>query len=200
MRALVLTALMAGCAGPAAPAPSATVARWLAANAHDDPHAAYPLLADSVRRATPEKEFAARWRTTVEERRGQAAALGPLAAREHAEARFPDGRTEPLARDPEGWRLLAPRPLAAGAATPEEAVRRFAAALEQHDFDGLLALLADPLRSIVERELADRLTRVRDSLNKEIKIDGAHARIRFDQRYYLDLTQENGRWRISDFN
>jgi hypothetical protein len=199
MRAWLLTVLAAGCVAHL-PAPSTTVARWVAANGSDDPHAAYQLLSEPLRRAISEREFVAEWRATVDERRAQAAALGPLAAHEFAEARFSDGRTQALAHEPTGWRLLSPRPLAAGAATPEEALRRFAASLEQHDFDGLLSLLAEPLRSIVEHELSDRLARLRESLAKEIRVDGAHARIRFDERYYLDLIQENGRWRISDFN
>ena len=53
---------------------------------------------------------------------------------------------------------------------------------------------------MLERELSDRLARLKSALQKEIQVDGTHARIRLDERYYLELKQENGRWRVSDFN
>jgi hypothetical protein len=195
--------LAVGCARGAGPAPTTAVRAWLAAQGRDDPAAGYQLLAGGVRRTLPPAEFAARWRSLAEERKAQTAALSPLATRppaERASAHFLDGREADLVREPGGWRLTGPRIASAGAASPEDAVRLFAEALEHHDLDGLLELLADPLRSQVERELADRLSRVKTSLHKEIQVDGDRARIRLDERYYLELSRENGRWRVSDFN
>jgi hypothetical protein len=96
--------------------------------------------------------------------------------------------------------LAAPRIASSGAASPEDAVLRFREALEHHDLDGLLDLMADPLRGQLERELTDRLQRLKASLHKEIEVNDNKARLRFDDRYYLDLVRENGRWRVSDFN
>jgi hypothetical protein len=198
----LLAIVAGGCARGAGPAPNTAVKAWLQAASRDDPRAAYQLLAASLRRKLSEEEFTNRWRASAEERKTQATALGPLATRppvERGRALWSDGRQAELVRDG-GWRLTTPRIAAGGAPSPEEAVRRFAEALERHDLDGLLDLLADPLRSLVERELADRLTRLKTALNKEIQVDGKRARIRLDERFYLELRQEGGRWRVSDFN
>src|SRR5207249_1020041 len=101
---------------------------------------------------------------------------------------------------PGGWKLASPRVSAIGAGSPDEAVRHFADALERHDLDGLLDLLADPLRGILERELSERLFRIKSALHKEIEVEGGRARIRLDDRYFLELKQDGGRWRVSDFN
>jgi hypothetical protein len=202
MSRLWICLLLVGCGHGTGPGPHSIVRAWLDAGAKDDARAAYRLLAERVRKGVPEDEFVARWRATSEERKSQATALGPLATRppvERARALWSDGRQAELVRDG-GWRLTTPRIAAGGAGSPEEAVRRFAEALEHHDLDGLIDLLADPLRSLVERELADRLSRLKTALTKEIQVDGKRARIRLDERFYLELKQEGGRWRVSDFN
>ncbi len=201
-RRLLVICLVAGCArGGAGITPISAVHGYLAAK--DDPHVAYRLLSEKLRRSISEPDFAARWRQTAEERKSQVAALGPLGtkpATERARATWSDGREAALVFDPTGWRMAAPRIATSGAASPEEAVRRFAEAFEHHDLDGLLDLMADPLRSLVERELADRIGRLKTAVHKEIQVDGPHARLRFDDRFYLDLRLENGLWRVSDFN
>jgi hypothetical protein len=193
--------VIAGCTRAQGPAPATAVKAWLACR--DDAHAAYSLLSRSVRSHITEQEFAARWRANDSERRAQAAALGPLPGRpptEQARAAWLDGRAAELVHDPEGWRLSSPRVSPAGAGSPEEAVRQLTEALARHDLDSLLDLMSDPLRSLVERELADRLSRLKSSSQKEIQVDGERARLRLDERYYLELRREGGRWRIADFN
>jgi hypothetical protein len=74
-------------------------------------------------------------------------------------------------------------------------------ALDARDFDAVLRILADPLRSSLEGALSDRLEKLRASLKKGgIESTGDHARIRYDSRYHIDLIQENGRWHVRDFN
>jgi hypothetical protein len=175
----------------------------LAAGSRDDPHAAYRLLSKSTREGLTEPEFVSHWRATTEERKSQLAALAPSRPHpptEHARGLWSDGRQAELTRQPDGWKLASPRISANGAASPEDAVRHFAEALQHHDLDGLLGLLADPLRGMLERELSERLSRIKSALQKEIEVDGSRARIRLDEHYYLELKQENGRWKVSDFN
>jgi hypothetical protein len=201
---LPLALLVVGCARAALPDPSVALRQYLAASVHDEPRAAWAGLSDELRRRIPEREFAERWRATALERRAQAeAAREPLAAygaAQTAELHLADGRTLTLVRESAGWRLAAARPREPGGASPEEAVRRFAQALEAHDFDGVMQLLGDPLRGIIERELADRLARLKATAAKGVKVDGDRARIRFDDRYFIDLKRENGQWRVADFN
>jgi hypothetical protein len=195
--------LLAGCAHPTLPRPDGTLRAYAAAVARDDPHTAWQLLAGPVRARVSEERFAEEWRASVAERTAQAELVKQAASRgrvtEAASLRG-DNWSVPLVRDPPGWRLASPRRSPLGAATPEEAVRRFAAALEEHNVDAILQLLADPLKTVVERELADRLARARGVVGKPVTVEGDHARVHFDQRYHIDLIRENGQWRIADFN
>ena len=112
-----------------------------------------------------------------------------------------DGRAWPLVREADRWRVAAVHPLEPGGDTPEDALRRLVAALDARDFDAVVALLAEPLRSTVEQALADRVARLKAALRRgPIEASGNTARLRYDPRYHLDLVQENGRWRIADFN
>jgi hypothetical protein len=194
---------MLGCArGPGSPSAEGLRA-WLTAQAHDDPRAGYRMLSYELQRTLSPEQFAARWRASAEERRAQTAALASLAtqpAEERATGLWADGAEAKLVRETAGWRMSTARITSSGAASPEDAILRFTAALERHDLDGLLDLIGDPLRTQVERELMERLQRLKGALHKEIQVNDNRARLRLDERYYLDLTRENGRWRVSDFN
>ena len=203
MSRLLVCALLLGCAPRGGTPPAAGLKAWLAAEARDDPRAGYRTLSRELRRTLGPDEFAARWKASAEERKAQAAALGPIATRapeEKARGLWADGSEAKLVREAGGWRIVSPRISSGGAASPEDAVLRFTEALERHDLNGLLDLMADPLRSQVERELMDRLVRLKAALHKEIQVNDTKARLRLDERYYLDLTRENGRWRVSDLN
>jgi hypothetical protein len=202
-------ALLAAASCARAPEPrsdSTTVlGLFAAASARNDPHAAYQLLSTTTRAQRSETDFAAQWKASARELASQerrmrvVAAAGPLPR--HAEIHFADGRTLALTRDAEGWRLMAVRPSDTDASSPQEALRRFVDALESHDFDALLRLLAEPLRGTVEQALGERLEHLRRAVRSGgIETSGDHARLRYDSRYHLDLVRENGQWRIADFN
>jgi hypothetical protein len=202
---LLLCVGLTGCAP--APAlkldPAGTVARYAAAIAHNDPHAAYALLSSTLREQRSEAEFTLQWKAAARELATQEQRLraqgGSLPR--HANVRLADGRAVPMSHDADGWKVSAVRPLEAEAATPEEALRRFVEALEARDFDAVLRLLADPLRATVEQALNDRLEHLRRAARGGlIETSGDRARIRYDSRYHLDLVKENGQWRIADFN
>jgi hypothetical protein len=205
MRASLLVAVvLAGCAHARAPraiAPEPTLAAWRQAIARHDPHAAYRLLSSSLRARWSENDFVVVWKAFEADLSAQEEALhGPLVVR-RATGELPDGRAWPLAHDPNGWRLTAVRPLAPGGDTPEDALRRLIAAIEERDFEALVGLLGEPLRSTLEQALAERVARLKAALRKgAIEASGNVARVRYDPRYHLDLVQENGRWRIADFN
>ncbi len=206
MRALALVAFVAaGCAHAPARSraidPEPTLAAWRDAVARNDAHAAYRLLASSLRARLSEADFTLQWKATHADLVAQQEALQSPHPLHAAAGETDDGRRWPLRRDPDGWRLAAARPIEAGGDTPEDAVRRLVVAVEARDFDAVLGLLAEPLRSTVEQALADRVGRLKAALRKgAIESNGNGARLRYDARYHLDLVQENGRWRIADFN
>jgi len=181
--------------------PEPALAAWRAAIAAHDPHAAYKLLSSSLRARASEADFVLQWKASEADLSAQQEALhGTLAVR-RASGELSDGRAWPLERDRDGWRIGATRPLEPGGDTPEDALRRLIAAVEARDFDALVGLLAEPLRQNLEQALTDRLGRLKAALRHgPIESSGTHARVRYDQRYHLDLVQENGRWRVADFN
>ena len=110
-------------------------------------------------------------------------------------------------RDADRWRVAAVHPLEPGGDTPEDALRRLVAALDARDFDALVGLLAEPLRTTLQQALDDRVARLKTALRHGgiesqggASGSGSTARLRYDTRYHLDLVQENGRWRVADFN
>ena len=178
--ALALSLLAAGCAGPASVAPASAVQAYLAAGAHDDPHAAYLLLSQAARSSLSEEDFAARWRTSAGERKAQAAELTPLVGRpatEHARALWSDGREAELVRAPPGWRL---RVAAGGRGWGRQPrgggppLRRGVGA--SHDLDGFLDLAgrsaARPVRARARRAAS------RGSKPRSIRISRSRGRAR----------------------
>jgi hypothetical protein len=196
-----------GCAHASAPRapttidPEPALVAWRQAIAHHDAPAAYRLLSTALRARTSEADFALQWKSAQADLSAQEEALAADHTLRRAAGELPDGRAWPLAHDDGAWRLAATRPLDPGGDTPEDALRRLIAALEARDFDALSALLAEPLRSTLEQALAERLARLKATVRRGgLEASGNTARIRYDSRYHLDLIQENGRWRIADFN
>lgn len=203
MRLWALAIVAAGCAHTpdARLDPQPMLRAWSDAIAHDDPHAAYQLLSAGVKSRLSEPDFLVQWKAAPAELTAQQDALRTATVARQTSALERDGRSLVVVREAGHWRLTAPRPSDEGSATPEEALRRFIAALDAHDFDALMRLLAEPLRSSVEEALSDRLEKLRITVKKGgIETGGDHARIRYDSRYHIDLIQENGRWRIRDLN
>jgi hypothetical protein len=201
--AIGLTAvLVVGCHSSRPPDPATALRAQAAALAGDDWRPAYRLLGAEIRGRLPEQDFAARWALNRAERHTTAAALlaradKPIAERAQVAA---GGVGAVLEREPAGWRLVGPRLEPPGAPTPEQALEQLLQALEDRSFDAVLHLLGEPLRATIERELATRLEKLRGAAGKGIQLQGDTARLRYDQQYFIEFKQENGQWRISDFN
>lgn len=207
MRAALLVVAMAfGCAHAPSPArptanPELALTAWRAAIAAADPRAAYRLLSSSLRARVNENDFTAQWKAAHADLAAQQQALDAPHPLRHATGELADGRAWPLVREAERWQIVAVHPLAPGGDTPDDLLRRLVAALHARDFDALLGLLAEPLRATLEQALADRVARLEATLRRgPLAATGSGARIRYDTRYHLDVVQENGRWRIADFN
>jgi hypothetical protein len=207
MRALAVVAvtlLLFGCARMprrSASDPGVLVRAWAQAIARDQPSDAWKLLTPELRARVSETDFRIAWRSALADLAAQEQAIGNRWSVRQADAELPDGRALPLAREGGLWRIAAARPIAVGGETPEDTVRRLLAAIEAHDFEAVLALLAEPLRATIEQAMGERVERLRAALRRgPLDSSGNPARIRYDARYHLDLIQENGRWRIADFN
>jgi hypothetical protein len=183
--------------------PSADLRSLADALAGHDPHAVWARLSDSTRARVPAPAFGRSWTETAAERAALAAQIR-RAVEQHAvhlaASVVSDSDVATLEQDPDGWKVATPRPSGRGAPSPDDALRRFLAALEAHDFDAFLRLLGEPLKSLVERELADRVAGLHAAAGKPLVIDGDHAHIQYDARHHVDLRRENGQWLVVDFN
>jgi hypothetical protein len=181
--------------------PEPALIAWREAIAKNDAHAAYQLLSSSLRARVSENDFALQWKAAHADLLAQEDALHAPHALHHATGELADGRAWPLVHEPDRWRVAAVHPLSPGGDTPEDVVRRLVAAVEARDFDALVGLLAEPLRETLEQALTERVARLKNSVRHgPLDASGNTARIRYDPRYHLDLIQENGRWRVADFN
>jgi hypothetical protein len=201
-RALVVLAL-AGCAHGRAPDPAPSLRSLADVMAAQDADAAWARLDRATRDRLSVAAFRAGFAASAAERADLAAALRRAADRGGVRLTARVGspaEVASLTRGDEGWRVASPRPTGKGAPTPDEALRRFVQALEARDFDAFLRLLGEPLKSLVERELTDRVSALRGALGKPVAIEGDHAHIRYDARHHLDLRRENGQWQVVDFN
>jgi hypothetical protein len=181
--------------------PTALLRAWADAIQRDQPSQAWHLLAPELRARIPETDFRLAWRSALTDLAAQQEAIAARVRVRQADAELPDGRALALAHENGLWRIAAARPVAVGGETPEDTVRRLLAAIEAHDFDALLGLMAEPLRTLIEQSMSERADRLRAALRRgPLDSSGTPARIRYDARYHLDLVQENGRWRIADFN
>ena len=214
MRPSILVAILAlgGCAHrtPSTRAPTSdpepAVTAWRQAIAKNDPQAAYQLLSAPLRLRITAEEFALQWKAAQADLSAQEEALADPHTMRRASGELTDGRAWPLVRDPDRWRIAAVHPLEPGGDTPEDTLRRLIAAVDARDFDAVLALLAEPLRTTLEQALTDRVSKLKSAVRRGgVEISGSNgtgstARLRYDARYHLDLVQENGRWRVADFN
>jgi hypothetical protein len=205
VRCALVLALAAGCARPV-PEPQSVLGSYVAALERDDPCAAWTLLARPVRIRISEAEFTRRWRESPDERRAQAARLRARLAAAGPDPRaaltFPDGSQVALVREERQWRMVSATLGDLHAATPEEALRHFVTAVESRRYDLLLGILADPLRGEVERQVRERLERLRAALDRphDLEVNGDRARFQYDPRFRIDLQRQNGEWRVYDLN
>lgn len=197
--ALALTACLAACARTPPP-PRTVLESWRAALQRDDAQAAWELLSAEERRRTALAEFRRRWEAAREERRALATALAKAPAPTLRAQITHDGRSLAVVAEGAAWRIVAPRSAEAGGATAADLLARVVAAFERHDADAVVRLFADPLRSAVERELADRLEGLRALARQPIAPDATRVRLRYGGRYYIELVKEGGTWLINDLN
>lgn len=197
--ALAALALAPACAH-SPPPPRTALESWRAALQRDDAQSAWALLSAEERRRTPLVEFRRRWEAATDERRALAAALATAPAPTLRAQVTSDGRSLAVVAEGTAWRIVAPRSAELGGATASELLARVVAAFERRDADAIVRLFADPLRSAVERELADRLEGLRTLSRQPISPDATRVRLRYGSRYFIELVKEGGSWLISDLN
>jgi hypothetical protein len=191
-----------GCGGGSG-GPSQVVDKYIAAVESNRPDLAYQLLDEEVRRRVSKSEFITRWRDARKELSHQAAMLkqvkGPTEV--HARVDYPSGLRAQLVYVDSSWKIqknVTSAPLSTP--TPADAIKAFIWAVEKRDYQAVMKLVSKSMRETIEREITDRLERLKEGLNREIEVTGNKARLRYDRRYKLELIKEGGQWKILDFD
>ncbi len=196
---LVLALVAGGCASVHRSGPAAAITDYLAAIETDQPAAAYSLLSESLRKQITEQDFTVRWKSLRPELQAQA---GPLRAAlsKGLEARAAvvsaSGVRALLAHREKQWQVEESPVGPLATRTPAETLKAFVRAVEERDFDAVMRLLAKPFRESVEKEINERISKLRQALDREIEVSGQRARLRYDPRFKLELINEDGQWKI----
>ena len=197
--------LSSSCAAPKQAGMEHTLQRYIASIEQNQPATAYSLLDESVRRQITEEEFIAKWKTLQPELKAQASQLRTVLTHKtkmqaKADVIFPSGARAKLGHYSNSWQIEEEIFGPQQAKAPVEVLRAFLNALEQRNYKNLMQLLAKSLRESIEREIAERQTRLKRALQHEIDIRGNHARLDFGSGYKLELIKEEGQWRILQLN
>ncbi len=207
-RALALLALLsAGCPPPREAGPVETLRAYVAAVRAGKLDRAYALMSAEYRRTHDRAAF--------ERALGAPASVEPLGSARvelQAEAILPGGERLPLAREGSTWRIARDPLDFYGQRTPEEALRSFARAVEQHRYEVAIRFVparyrgevtVDALRARWEgerrAELTAQLQAVRDALARGEPIElgpEEEARLQVGERKQAKLIREGGLWKI----
>lgn len=188
------------------------VEAYLAALRADDPHRAYALLSEEVRKEVSYDRFAEEWKAHATERAHQSQGLaadlaGDADLGERAKIVFPDGKTLSLHRQSGTWRLEAPLLVRTHAATPHIAVEVFAEALAARDYQGVMHILTARRRQGIGRQVdafVKSLSHHLEDQRTRISLVGKdRAELVWDDgamRYKVILRLEGDEWRVDDID
>lgn len=205
---LIAAAASAACAGGRSDG-SAGIARALArATTDDDARAAYTLLSRKVQQRVSFDEWTRRWKETRGERARQSTALevavkGGATLGERARLHVDESEVTSLVREGDGWRLETPLLVAGGAPTPEEALRRFADALDERSFGAVLRLLTAERQAHVRQAVDGFAGGLREHAAELVETTPDRATLVWtdgNKRWRVVLVREQGSWRIEDFS
>ena len=200
---MLLLALIPACAGSSRVGPHETLRRYVEAVETDRPDDAYRLLDEGVRSRMTPAEFASQWKSLRAELQAQAvrlkAALGkPVKAR--AQVSYPAGGRAMLSYSDDRWRIDDGVALSGGAATPSDALKAFVRAVESRSYEAVMRLLARSVRESIERDVAERVAKLKEAAGQEIEVTGVRARLQYAPRFKVELIHEEGEWRILDLD
>lgn len=201
---LLVVLVLSGCPTATGAGPQDTLLKYVAAVEGDQPGVAYALLDENLRRQMTQAEFETRWKELRVELKAQAALIRaalakPIAAR--AVLTYPAGPRAllTLERGSE-WRIEEGIAVAPGAATPIEAIRAFIRAVESRSYEAVMRTLSKGVRENIERDITERMTKLKAALNQEIEVTGNKARLQYDPKFRIELLNEDGQWRVLDLD
>lgn len=199
-----LAVVLPGCPAVTGAGPQETLHKYVAAIDADQPVVAYALLDEGLRRQMTQAEFVSRWQALKPELKAQAALIRtalakPVTAR--ALLSFPAGPRAHLTLERGSeWKIEEGIAVAPQAATPIEAIRAFIRAVEQRSYETVMRTLVKSVRENIERDINERMSKLKAALNQEIEVNGNKARLQYDPKFKIELMNEDGQWKILDLD
>ncbi|MCK5796489.1 MAG: hypothetical protein KAI47_04870 [Deltaproteobacteria bacterium] len=184
--------------------PANVLRKYIQAIHKNSPQAGYRLLGETARHHMTLGDFTQRWKETEPERTQQAAAIDEALKRQPkitAEITPKNGKPLRMTYIGGHWVIASGIDLGGGGMTPRETIVSLLTAVERRDYLAVRRLMAPAVAKAIEHEIEKRLRKIRNALkHATLKVRGDHARLRY-RGYKLELQrEENGRWRIADFD
>lgn len=198
---LCWTLAICGCAGAAVPDPRTAGSEYEAAVKKQDATALYELLDEEAKRALDERRVAQLLKESQKELLARAEALaGPDATvTAQAELRFSDGEVVVLQLEDGRFRLSSAAAFPSGANTPVQALHELRVALSRRSYQGLLQVLSSDTRASVEDQAADLVGALEQPETLDIVVNGDRATVTTPGGHRIDLLNEDGIWKVRDF-
>lgn len=116
-----------------------------------------------------------------------------------ARVRTADGEVSTLVLEQDEFRVTAAGALPAAGITPAEALSELRRALARRSYPALVQVLSADSRSALEEQLSGLVVGLEQPESLHIVIDGETARVTTPGGHWVELSREDGVWRVRDF-
>jgi len=195
-----------GSAQQTANGPRDAVKIYLDAVRGNKPKRAYRFLSDALQKKMSEADFQERWKHLRPELLDQAKAMEARIRKPvdiTARVAYASGTRAGLRYVDKQWRIDTGVSVAFQTATPIAAIKAFMHAVERGTYKAAMKFLSRSVRESVDRDISERIRKLRQWMkaDNEIEVTGNRARIKYGAgRYKIELVNEDGQWKVLDFN
>jgi hypothetical protein len=198
---VIAACLLLACTARHVPDPRLTVQRYAEAIDAGDGRTLYRLLDDEGRRILTLPEVEALLQQSQPELLRRARALADDAARVDVEAvvHFPNGDSTTLSVEDGRFKILGAAALPVGARSPQQALLELRAVVQRRSYGGLVRLLSSGSREALEDQMNSLVRALEDPDALDIVTEETRASVTTPEGHRIELEQEDGVWKVRDF-
>jgi hypothetical protein len=185
--------------------PRSTLERYVHFVRANQPRGAYGLLSKKVREVQSYEAFERSWKKHYADLQAQAEEVAAKLGKDKAftlaaTARIGGLREVGLVYEGKRWRVDSGVSVGFSASSPRDAVLALVRAVEARNLNAFMKTLTKQRREGLNREITQRLEKIRANLDRAFEVTGNRARLQYDPKYWIMLVKENGVWRVLEFN
>lgn len=197
----LMVLLFSACGASAVPDPKQAATQYAEAVQGRDETKLYNLLDAEARRALgPERVEELLQQSQSElERRALEFAGDDAEVKAQAQLQFSNGEVVSLQLEDGRFRVSSASAFPSGATTPTQALHELRSALARRSYLGLLHVLSSETRAAVEDQVQDLVTILEHPEALEVTISGDRATVVTPRGHRVELKNENGVWKVRDF-